>query len=41
MVIPAELDKLLVVKPVAEIVPATNEIPEPAVKATCLALKIS
>jgi len=38
---PAELDKLVVVKPVADIVPATNEIPEPAVKACCLALKIS
>ena len=41
LVMPAELDKLEVVKPVADIVPATNEIPEPAVKACCFVLKIS
>ena len=42
LVIPAVLDKLLVVKPVAEIVPPLIEIPEPApaVKAVCFALNI-
>ena len=40
LVIPAVLDKLLVVNPVAEIVPALIEIPEPAVNAVCFALNI-
>ena len=39
-VIPAVLDKLLVVNPVAEIVPALIEIPEPAVNAVCLLLNV-
>jgi hypothetical protein len=41
LVMPAALDKLFAVKPVADIVPPTNEIPEPAVKAPCFELKIS
>ena len=41
LVIPAVLDKLLVVSPVAEIVPPLIEIPDPAVKAVCFALKTS
>ena len=40
LVIPAVLDKLLVVNPVAEMVPALIEIPEPAVNAVCFALKV-
>jgi len=42
LVMPALLDKLLVVKPVAEIVPPLIEIPEPtpAVKAVCLLLNV-
>ena len=41
LVIPAALDKLLVVNPVAEIVPALIEIPEPAINAVCFALKVA
>ena len=43
MVIPAVLDKLLVVNPVADIVPPLIEIPEPApvVKAVCLLLNVA
>ena len=41
LVIPAVLDKLVVVKPVAEIVPPLIEIPDPAVKAVCFALNTS
>ena len=42
LVIPAALDKLLVVNPVAEIVPPLIEIPEPtpAVSAVCFELKV-
>ena len=40
LVIPAVLDKLLVVNPVAEIVPALIEIPEPAVNAVCFSLNV-
>ena len=42
LVIPALLDKLLVVNPVAEIVPPLIEIPEPApaVNAVCLLLNV-
>ena len=43
-VIPAELDKLLVLRPVADMVPVADiDIPEPApaVKALCFALKIA
>ena len=40
-VMPALLDKLLVVNPVAEIVPELIEIPEPAVNAGCFALNKS
>ena len=42
LVIPAVLDKLLVVNPVAEIVPPLIEIPEPApaVNAVCLLLNV-
>ena len=39
--IPALLDKLLVVNPVADIVLLAIEIPDPAVNAPCLALNIS
>ena len=40
-VIPAELDKLLVVRPVADMVPVADiDIPEPTVKALCFALKV-
>ena len=38
---PALLDKLLVVNPVADIVLLAIEIPEPAVSTSCFALKIS
>ena len=38
LVIPAVLDKLLVVIPVADIVPPAIAIPEPAVNADCFAL---
>lgn len=40
LVIAALLDKLLVVKPVADIVPPDIEIPDPAVKAPCFELNI-
>ena len=40
MVIPAVADKLLVVNPVAEIVPPLIDIPEPAVNAVCFELKV-
>ena len=40
-VMPALLDKLFVVNPVAEIVPELIEIPEPAVNAGCFALNKS
>ena len=38
---PALLDKLLVVNPVADIVLLAIEIPDPAVNAPCLALNVS
>ena len=41
MVIPAVLDKLDVVKSFADIVTPVIEIPDPAIKASCFALKIS
>ena len=40
LVIAALFDKFVVVNPVAEIVPDAIEIPEPAVSAPCLALKV-
>ena len=40
LVIPAVLDKLLVVNPVAEMVPPDIDIPEPAVNAVCFALNV-
>ena len=39
--IPALLDKLVVVNPVADIVLLAIEIPEPTINAACFALKIS
>ena len=41
LVIPAVLDKLLVVIPVADIVPPDIDIPEPSVNAPCFALKVA
>ena len=40
LVIPAVLDKLLVVNPVADMVPPLIEMPEPAVKAVCFSLNV-
>ena len=39
--IPAVADKLLVVIPVADMVPPEIDIPEPSVKAPCFALNIA
>ena len=40
-VIPALADKLLVVMPVADIVPPDIDIPDPSVNAPCFALKVA